>query len=225
MPILRKINDMLKRMTLLHNTPSPFCRKVDVVIEHHGLCGLVDIQNAKTHDVNDPLELENPLGKIPTLLLAKGGAIYDSEVIIEYLDEIGSSEKILPSGADKYLKLTEAKLVAGITDAAVLVVYESRLRPAEKFCQEIVDMQMAKLNKGLCWFVENLPSLQKLNIVNISLAVLLEYLDIRINADVKNGTKLGQNIGQWRDDHTVLVAWLEEFNQLCPYFIKTCPYR
>lgn len=215
---------MSKQMILLHAVPSPFCRKVDIVISHHELSDKVNVQLAKTHDVSDRLEKENPLGKIPTLILAEGGTLYDSEVIVEYLDDMGSNAKLMPRGKGRFLQLTQAKLAAGITDAALLVVYEARLRPVDKFCQEIVDMQMAKVTKGLKWFANNLPDLQKLNIVNISLAVLLEYLDLRINEDARNGTDLGEHNGQWRASHPALVTWLEGFYGLNPEFAKTRPY-
>ncbi|NRB14081.1 MAG: glutathione S-transferase N-terminal domain-containing protein [Rhizobiales bacterium] len=211
-------------MILLHAVPSPFCRKIDIVVEHHGLSDKVYVQIAKTHDVNDRLEKENPLGKIPTLIMPNGDSLYDSEVIFNYLDDLGDEAKLMPQGNDKYLQLTHAKLATGITDAALLVVYEGRLRPADKYCQEIVDMQMAKVTKGLNWFVDNPPQLQKLNIVNISLAILLEYLDIRINEDAKHGTELGENKGQWRSSHPELEAWLAGFYGLYPKFADTRPY-
>jgi glutathione S-transferase len=215
---------MSKQLILLHAVPSPFCRKVDIVLEHHGLNDIIEIQVAKTHDVNDRLEKENPLGKIPTLITPKGDAIYDSEVIAEYLDELGTNTKLMPHGADKYLQLTQAKLAAGITDAALLVVYEKRLRPADKFCQEIVDMQMARITKGLNWFANHLPDLKKLGIVNINLAVLLEYLDIRINEDAKNGTEFNDNKGLWRTNQPALASWLKDFYKLCPNFAHSRPY-
>ena len=88
-----------------------------------------------TLDHNDSICEVNPLGKIPAL--EDGGAIYyDSRVIMEYLDAKAGGGKIIPaSGPARYEALTRAALMDGILDAAVLVVYERRMRPEDKYVE------------------------------------------------------------------------------------------
>lgn len=215
---------MSKQMILRHSGPSPFCRKVDIVAKHHGLDGFITAQDVDMMDENESLRLQNPLGKIPVLILENGQNIYDSDVIVEYFEQVGSGAALLPAGEQRIEQLTRYALASGIIDAALMVVYEKRMRPADKYFQAIVDYQMDKIRRGLDNLVQNLPPLGELNIVNITTAVMLEYLDLRINIDLKNGTDLGENIGQWRASHADLAAWLADFSLLCPYFEETRPY-
>lgn len=215
---------MSKQMILRHAGPSPFCRKVDIVAEHHGLSGQVVAQDVDVGDENDSLRVQNPLGKIPVLILESGQNIYDSDVIVEYFESMGSGYKLSPTGEGRIEKLTQYSLANGITEAALAMVYEKRMRPEEFYYQAMVDYQMGKVERGLARVAGDLPSLNKLDIANITTAVMLEYLDLRINEDLRNGTELVENKGQWRREHAALGDWLAEFNVLCPYFRDTRPY-
>ena len=86
-----------ERFILRSTVTSPFGRKVRMAIEVLGLGERVDVVPADTLDANDTLRLQNPLGKMPCLLLADGSAIYDSGVIIELLQEVAGSEVLLPA--------------------------------------------------------------------------------------------------------------------------------
>lgn len=215
---------MSKQMILRHSGPSPFCRKVDVVAKHHGLDGYIAAQDVDMMDKNESLRTQNPLGKIPALILENGRNIYDSDVIVEYFEEIGDGAKLIGNGADRIDILTRYSLASGITEAALAVVYEKRMRPADMYYQPSVDYQMGKISRGLDRLREDLPQLEKLDIANITTACMLEYLDLRVNEDLRDGTGLGKNMGQWRTSHAGLEAWLVKFNLLCGYFGETRPY-
>lgn len=215
---------MSKQMIMRHSKISPFCRKVDVVAKHHGVLDGILATDVSVLDENDSLRDQNPLGKIPALILADGTNIYDSDVIVEYFEQIGSGELLIPLGETRIKTLTQYGLASGMMDAAVAVMYEGRLRPAEKVHQGFKDYQLGKVVRGLSRVVEDLPKLDKLDIANITTAVMLEYFDFRINEDMKNGTELGENKGQWRTSHPALIDWLAKFNVLCPYFAESRPY-
>ena len=84
---------------------------------------------ADTLDEADTLRQQNPLGKMPCLLLEDGTALYDSRVIIEFLQDEAGTDRLVPkSGLARYKALTRAALADGITDAALLMVYEGRFR-------------------------------------------------------------------------------------------------
>ena len=111
---------------------SPFGRKVRIAVDVLGLSDRVTLEPADTLDENDTLRLQNPLGKMPCLLLADGTSIYDSGVIIEFLQDVAGTDRLLPArGPERFKTLTLARLADGITDAAILIVYDGRFRPGQ----------------------------------------------------------------------------------------------
>ena len=116
---------------VLRSTPtSPFGRKVRMTIDVLGLSGRIKVTPADPLDENDTLRQQNPLGKMPCLVLADGSTIYDSGIIIEYLQDVAGTDRLLPlRGRDRYRMLTLTRLADGIMDASILVVYETRFRP------------------------------------------------------------------------------------------------
>src|SRR5262249_56716782 len=90
----------------------------------------VTIIPADPLDENDTLRKQNPLGKMPCLVLPDKSTIYDSGIIIEYLQDVAGTDRLLPlRGRQRYRALTLSRLADGIIHASVLVVYESRFRP------------------------------------------------------------------------------------------------
>src|SRR5262245_65917632 len=116
---------------VLRSTPtSPFGRKVRMAIDALELNDRITVTPADPLDEKDTLRLQNPLGKMPCLVLQDGSTIYDSGVIIEFLQDVARTERLLRlRGPERYRMLTQARLADGIMDASVLVVYEARFRP------------------------------------------------------------------------------------------------
>jgi glutathione S-transferase len=188
---------------------SPFGRKVRIAVDVLGLVDRVALQPADTLDPNDTLRLENPLGKMPCLLLGDGTAIYDSGVIIEFLQEVAGSETLVAAqGATRYAALTRATLADGITDAALLLVYEKRFRDPGAQSERWLDHQRGKIARALAAFEAALPDPAKTDIVAVALCCALAYLDWR--RPVK-----------WREDHPRLAAWLAAFARHEPAFERT----
>src|SRR6478609_10700521 len=93
-------------MMILRSTPpSPFGRKVKLAASVLGLSGDIKVEPADTNDANDSLRQQNALGKIPTLVLEDGTTLFDSRVIVEYLDHRAGSGRIIPSGAERFAQL------------------------------------------------------------------------------------------------------------------------
>ena len=119
-------------MLVLRSSPaSPFGRKVKLAAALLGLSDRIQVEATDTTDPNAPLRRENPLSKIPTLVLENGEALYDSPVILEYLDALGGGGRIIPAGWSRFEALRAEALFDGLLDAALLLVYERRYRPED----------------------------------------------------------------------------------------------
>jgi len=190
---------------------SPYGRKVRIVIDVLGLSNRITRVDASTLDENDTLRLQNPLGKMPCLLLADGTAIYDSRVIIELLQEVAGTQRLLPAnGMARYRALTGATLADGIIDAALLMVYEGRFRPAEGRSDVWLAHQRGKIERALAAFAQSPPDANSTDIVSIGLACALGYLDWRQPVT-------------WRPHYPALVTWLERFSAHEPAFGRSYP--
>ena len=198
MPILRS------------SPPSPFGRKVKIAAHVAGLYDKLDVVNADTNDPDDNLRAQNPLGKIPVLVLDDGTAIYDSRVIVEWFDD-ESGGRLIPKGADRIPALVLQALADGMMDASILVVYEARFRPEDIRFQTWTDYQRDKVARSLRQLEAAPPAIaDSPHIGHIALACALGYLDFRFEGD-------------WRKDHPRLVEWLESFAGAVPAFAITAP--
>jgi len=199
-------------MILRGSAASPFVRKVSIGISLLGLDDQVKTEPAETMSPTDSLRDQNPLGKIPTLLLEDGSALFDSRVILEYLDHVAGGGRIFPRDpAVRFPALRLQALADGIMDASILVIYEGRYRPAEHHVQSWVDYQAGKAMRALAELERNPPALSGAPTVgDVALACALGYRDFRFQ-------------GAWRKDHPRLTAWLETFSQQVPAFAATMP--
>src|SRR5947209_13854707 len=119
-------------MILRSSPPSPFGRKIKLAIGILGFDNEVTIEKADPTDAGDSLRKQNPLGKIPALIIENGTVLYDSPVILEYLDHRAGGGKIIPAQPDaRFAALTLQALCDGILDAGILLVYEGRWRAIE----------------------------------------------------------------------------------------------
>ena len=188
---------------------SPFGRKVRMAAAVLGLSGRYRLEPADTLDEADTLRQQNPLGKLPCLLLADGTALYDSRVIIEFLQDEAGTDRLVPkSGLARYTTLTRATLADGVTDAALLMVYEGRFRDAATHSQRWLTHQRGKIMRALAVLERTPPDARVTDIAAISLACALGYLDWRKPVP-------------WREEHPRLAQWLVDFAQSEPAFNAT----
>jgi glutathione S-transferase len=197
-------------MILRSSPASPFARKVRIAAAVLGLDRDVTIEPADTVEPSDSLRRQNPLGKIPVLILDDGTALYDSPVILEYLDHRAGGGRIIPTApAARFAALCQEALCDGILDAAILRVYEGRWRPPEHHVAKWVEHQTGKMTRALAALEAEPPGLDTPpHVGQITAACALGYLDLRFE-------------GMWRRDYPRLVAWLDRFAAAVPAFAAT----
>jgi glutathione S-transferase len=198
-----------EQFVLRSTETSPFGRKVRIAAEALGLASRITLVPANPLDEADTLRAQNPLGKMPCLLRADGSAIYDSGVIIEFLADAAGSEQMIPArGSARFKALTRATLADGISEAAILIVYETRFRDPGMQSDRWLAHQRGKIMRGLAAFEAEPPDPNKTDIVAIGLSCALGYLDWRKQVD-------------WRKSYPGLVAWLAAFSKHQPAFERT----
>jgi glutathione S-transferase len=198
-------------MMILRSSPaSPFGRKVRIAAAVLGLDRDISVEPAETTDPNDSVRTQNPLGKIPVLIAEDGTTLFDSRVILEYLDHRAGGGKIVPHDpAARFAALRLQALGDGICDASILQIYEIRWRPPEHHVQKWVDHQAGKVARSLAALEADPPGLDPVpNVGQITLACALGYRDLRFP-------------GTWRAGHPRLAAWLDRFAAAVPAFTAT----
>jgi glutathione S-transferase len=189
-------------MRLYYAPLSPFARKTRVLVEEAGLADRVE-----TVEVNGtPLDpgtipvAQNPLGKLPVLERPDGPSIYDSRVICRYLATVAGGG-LYPAEPRLWDTLTLEATADGIADAALLMVYEVRMRPETLRSSEWVEAQWSKVTRALDAIEARwLPHLAgPVDAAQIALGCTLGYLDYRHGART------------WRDGRPALAAWEARF--------------
>lgn len=163
-------------------------------------------------NASDSVRQQNPLGKIPALVLEDGTVLFDSRVILDYLDHRAGGGKIVPKEpAARFAALRLQALADGLMDASILLVYEGRWRDPAKHEPKWVEHQAGKVARALASLEAAPPALDATPTVGqIALACALGYRDFRF-------------AGSWRKDHPRLVKWLDAFAAAVPAFAATKP--
>ena len=139
---------ILSHMKLIGSLTSPYVRKVRIVFLEKKVDVDLELENVWAADTK--IAHNNPLGKIPCLILDDGGAIYDSRVIVEYADTLSPVGKLIPSGSrERATVKTWEALADGIEDAGILARLEVTLRPAEQQSPDWIARQMGKIDSAL----------------------------------------------------------------------------
>jgi glutathione S-transferase len=200
-------------MQLYYFPTSPFVRKVMITLLETGQTDDVElVQTTVTPLVpDDTLMSKNPLSKIPALARDDGPTLYDSRVICAYLDSRAEAG-LYKTGEAHWDVLTLEATADGIMEAAILMVYEGRLRPEDKRFPEWVESQWNKVRRS----VDMLDArwMAHLNgafdMGQIAVGCALAYLDFR------HGDR------DWRTGNAALAAWYEAFAAR-PSMIATRP--
>jgi glutathione S-transferase len=170
------------------------------------------VQETDLNDEADTIRKQNPLGKIPALVLDDGTTYYDSRVILEYFDYLAGGGRIIPHEPKaRFESLRLQALCDGLLDASILIVYETRYRVPEMRVQAWIDRQMGKITRGLALLEAAPPTLDSTpNVGQIALACVLGYLDLRFE-------------GKWRHKFPRLLDWHDVFDARVPAFASTKP--
>lgn len=200
-------------MRLHHSATSPFVRKVMVTLHETGQLEQVKLVSAAGNPVAPgtmPVAV-NPLGKVPTLERPDGPAIYDSRVITRYLDSIVGGG-LYPDGPRVWETLTLEAAGDGINEAAVLMVYERKLREEAAQSAAWVEGQWTKIARTLDALEDRwLAHLAgRIDAGQIAVGCALGYLDFR---------HAGRN---WRAGRPGVARWFEQFAER-PSMVATRP--
>ena len=199
-------------LILRYSTTSPFVRKVSATIIECGLENQVERQMTNPWAADTDLPSTNPLGKVPALTLENGEVLFDSPVICEFLDSLGTTPRLFPAGGiERWTALRQQALGDGILDAGVGRILESRRAP-ELQSAPVSDRFAAAIERSLDTLEAQVDELADgFTIGQLTVACALQYLDFRFSAD------------NWRSGRPELTKWLESvasrpsLNQTVPY--------
>lgn len=202
-------------MKLLYAPTSPFARKVRAAAIELGLSDRIQLEHVQVapgKPNRDYARSHNPLRKIPALVTPQGMTIFDSTVICEYLDALAGGGAIIPPAGDaRWRVLTNHSVAQGICDAAVLVRYETWLRPEAYRWSEWTEDQSDRIVSGIAWFEQRPAELEgPLNLGHLALGCALGYIDFRYPEH------------DWKTGHPTLAAWFATLMQR-PSFALTMP--
>ncbi|MCX8280470.1 glutathione S-transferase [Phyllobacterium sp. 0TCS1.6C] len=188
---------------------SPYSTKVRMAAHYAGFP--VEAVQIDTNLEPEELINVNPLGKIPTLILDDGSAIFDSRVITQYINRV-SGNKLFPRNAQKRLEAEQLESLAdGLCDALLAHVYERRFRPEEKVHQPWLDRQWGKALRVLDTLNNAPPRLgKKIHGGHIAIAAALAYADLRFQ-------------GKWEKGRSKLKRWQKRFAELHPELAALLP--
>jgi glutathione S-transferase len=194
-------------MLLRFLATSPYVRKVMVSAIELGLES--QIEKVPTSPQSDEIDLaeQNPLSKVPTLVLDDGTALYDSTLICEYLDSLHDGPNLYPpAGPARWATLLRHSLATGILDASVQCRYEG-MRPEELQWEDWLWRQRRKIGRALDTIERDaeakiLPAPDgPLLIGDIAVGCALGYLDLRGAID------------DWRHNRPALSSWYEDLSE------------
>ncbi len=202
-------------MKLYHTPTSAFVRKVMVVAHEVGLADRIETTFLRPSPMQpDPtLARDNPLSKIPALVLDDGSSLYDSHVIREYLDAQHDGTKMLPPiGPARWTALRREALANGMIEAAIQVFYERQNRPEERQWPEWMAGQSAKAHLALDALDRESGTFgDGVDLGLITIAVAIGWLEFR-------GV-----IGDVRAGRPALFAWYDAFRER-PSMRATAPH-
>ena len=141
-------------MKLLGSVASPYTRKVRIVLAEKKIdC---DFEATDVNPPDNPVIAHNPLGKVPALVIDDGTALFDSRVIVEFLDAVSPLARLIPEENRERVAVRRWEALAdGSLDAGLLVRYES-LRPKKEQSKAWTEKQSGKLARGLAMIAAEL---------------------------------------------------------------------
>lgn len=169
-------------LRLIASKTSPYARKVRVALAEKKIeCEMIEMS---AWDAGNPVHGYNPLGKLPVLLLDDGTNLFDSRVIVEYLDLVSPVSRLIPEPARQRILVRRWEALAdGVSDAAALIAIERR-RPAELQSADWVARQQRKIEAGVEELSRELGdktwcSGESYSLADIATGCALGYLDLR----------------------------------------------
>lgn len=169
-------------MKLIFSTASPYARKVRVLAHELGIGNHIEMAPTAVSPVagNELVSANNPLAKVPILITDAKEPIFDSRVICEYLIHNFGKRPVDGNSGAMWRQARTVAVADGLLDAALLIRYETTIRPAQLRWDDWIDGQTRKI-QGALHYLESVP--QRINDVlsidQIGVACALSYLDYR----------------------------------------------
>ncbi len=201
-------------MKLLSAPASPYSRKVRIVLAEKRIdC---EVERVDVQPQDNPVNAHNPLGKIPTLLLDDGTALFDSRVIVEFLDNLTANSRLIPQDNRGRIAVRRWEALAdGVLDAGLLIRYES-LRPESERSAAWMEKQAARMRRGLALMESELGSRtwcqgDRYTLADIAMGCCVGWLGFRKPAGI-----------DWRADYPGLAKHYDKLMER-PAFADTAP--
>jgi glutathione S-transferase len=196
---------MASSMKVIGSLTSPYVRKVRVVMAEKKLDYQLELEDMWAEH---GLSATNPLGKVPCLVMDGGGSIFDSRVIVEYLDTLSPVCRLLPErGRDRAEVRTWEALADGLVDAAVAARMEKTWagRTEQQRCDAWVDRQLSKVNSALSVLSDGLGEKPwffgiHMGLADIAVGCSLAWLEFRFPEI------------PWREAHPNLAKFADKIN-------------
>jgi glutathione S-transferase len=189
-------------MQLYYSQTSPYSRKVRVCILEKSLSDRTSLILCNPLDNLEALQRNNPLGKVPTLLLADGTVLYDSPVICEYVDSLVADPVLIPNPRKERFQVLRWQAIGdGIMDATFSTVMENRRTDAERSNQWLERWELAIYRSLDTLEQEVMLFSTEFNLAQITIGCALGQLDFRLS-DLN-----------WRCDRPYLTQWFGQFSQ------------
>ena len=199
---------------LFFSSASPYVRKVMVAAIERGVEDQIELLKAAASPIRRDQSIVslNPTGKVPTAILPDGRALFDSRVICQYLDAKVSGSVLYPTGERYFDVLTLEALADGLLDAAILLRYETMLRPEALRWTDWMQGQSDKIDSSLAALEGGAIDMQDetFHAGSIAVSCALGYLDFRF-AD-----------RHWRASAPKLASWFEGVSTR-PSLLRTVP--
>lgn len=201
-------------MKLLGTPASPYTRKVRVVLAEKRIeCAFEAVDLAAA---DAPVNAFNPLGKVPALILEDGSALFDSRVIVEFLDGVAPEPRLIPEdGRERAMVRRWEALADGALDAGVLIRYES-LRPEHERSPSWIEKQQGKVERAIARMAIELGERawcqgERYTLADIAVACCLGWIEFRKPAGI-----------EWRQRHPNLARHYDRLMER-PAFAATAP--
>lgn len=201
-------------MRLLGSGPSPYTRKVRIVLAEKKIdC---DFETVDVNPSENPVNVLNPLGKVPTLVLDDGSTLYDSRVIVEFLDGVSPISRLIPDdNRDRVAVRRWEALADGALDAGLLIRYEG-LRPKKLQSADWAAKQTGKLERSLAQMSADLADRpwchgDRYSLADIAVGACLGWVEFRKPGGV-----------EWRSRYANLAKLYDKLMER-PAFADTAP--
>lgn len=201
-------------MKLIGSLTSPYVRKARIVLAEKKIEYDFVLDSPWTE--GSSVTLHNPLGKVPVLLLDDDSSLYDSRVIVEYLDTVSPNNRLIPSSGRERITVKRWEALGdGILDAAVSALLESK-RPKGERSPSSIKRQRGKVISGLRALADDLGEHawchgNAFSLADIAVGSVLGYLEFRF-ADI-----------DWREQYANLGKLYAKLMQR-PSFVETVPH-